>query len=231
MKRNLAGKYKLSQIIEASIEGMELAVERLHHLNVRAGLILCMAREFPANANEVILERAIRYKDRGIVGIDLAGPERPIIETGDLLKAYADLYRRAREAGLKTTIHTGETTHTGARGVRAVLRELNPDRFGHAIQAWTDPGLLTELCAGNKTLEFCPPTYSKEGWTPETLHQAFNTFWDRGVKFTVNTDGSRLMGTNILETVKFLLEKRVLTEQQITQTFIWARESSFLGAQ
>src|SRR5262249_61189180 len=81
---------------------------------VRAGLIFCLAREFDYELNDILVRKAERYRDRGVVGIDLAGPERHTLEFGGDVDRYHDLFARARAAGLGTTIHTGETSHTGA---------------------------------------------------------------------------------------------------------------------
>src|SRR2546425_12624268 len=104
MKRNRGGERDLDHIILAAIRGLDVA--RLEYPQVRAGLILMMDRTFTAEQNAIIVEKAIRWAPRGIVGVDIAGPRPgggrcdyrqvvPMIETG-------------REAGLGVTIHVGE---------------------------------------------------------------------------------------------------------------------------
>jgi adenosine deaminase len=75
-----------------------------------------LAREFTPELNEIILEKAIRYMDRGVIGIDLAGTEKQAVELGDSAQAFARIFERAREAGLGTTVHTGETSSTAGEG-------------------------------------------------------------------------------------------------------------------
>src|ERR671914_502144 len=72
MKRNRGGERDLDHIIMAAIRGLDIA--SLEYPQVRAGLILMMDRTFTDRQNAVIVEKAIRYASRGIVGIDLAGP-------------------------------------------------------------------------------------------------------------------------------------------------------------
>jgi len=72
MKRNLGGERDLDHIIHAAIRGMDQAVLEY---SCDAGLIFCLAREFSFALNEVIVQKAIKYRDRGVVGIDLAGSE------------------------------------------------------------------------------------------------------------------------------------------------------------
>src|SRR3954462_11089525 len=77
MKRNRGGERDLDHIILAAIPGLDRA--RLEYPQVRAGLILMMDRTFDARQNAIIVDKAIRYAPRGIVGIDIAGP-RPAPE-------------------------------------------------------------------------------------------------------------------------------------------------------
>src|SRR5919202_1485815 len=104
MKRNRGGERDLDHIILAAIRGLDRA--RLEYPHVRAGLILMMDRTFGNDLNAIIVEKAIRWAPRGIVGVDVAGP-RP----GGERYAYrelAPLVEEARAAGLGVTIHVGE---------------------------------------------------------------------------------------------------------------------------
>ena len=153
MKRNLGGERDLDHIIAAAIRGMERACLAY---GIRAGLIFCLAREFDYELNDIIVRKAERYRDRGVVGIDLAGPEQHTLEFGGDVERYHDLFARARAAGLGTTIHTGETPHTGADGVFAVLEKLQPDRIGHGIAAARNEELMRRLAERGTVLELCP---------------------------------------------------------------------------
>ena len=72
MKRNRGGERDLDHIILAAIRGLDRA--RLEYPQVRAGLILMMDRTFDARQNAIIVEKAIDWADRGVVGVDIAGP-------------------------------------------------------------------------------------------------------------------------------------------------------------
>src|SRR3954454_8311912 len=72
MKRNRGGKLDLDHIILAAIRGLDRA--RLEYPQVRAGLILMMDRTFTAEQNAIVVEKAIDWAPRGVVGVDIAGP-------------------------------------------------------------------------------------------------------------------------------------------------------------
>src|SRR5215218_5407436 len=92
MKRNRGGERDLDHIIMAAIRGLDRA--SLEYPNVRAGLILMMDRTFDERQNAIIVEKAIRYSSRGIVGVDIAGP-RPAPGR----YPYRDLQPLVEEAG------------------------------------------------------------------------------------------------------------------------------------
>src|SRR4249920_293537 len=101
MKRNRGGERDLDHIILAAIRGLDRA--RLEYPQVRAGLILMMDRTFDARQNAIIVDKAIAWSDRGVVGIDIAGP-RPGGARYDYTQ-LAPMVDSAREAGLGVTIH------------------------------------------------------------------------------------------------------------------------------
>ena len=153
MKRNRGGERDLDHIIMAASRGLDRAA--LEYPQVRAGLILMMDRTFTSEQNEVIVEKAIRYAPRGIVGVDIAGP-RP----GGARYPYrelAPLVEEARAAGLGVTIHVGEEGGDhGIEEIGEVIETLRPDRIGHGILAARDAGLCAALAERGIVLEICP---------------------------------------------------------------------------
>src|SRR5438132_6577229 len=137
----------------AATRGLDLAA--LEYPQVRAGLILMMDRTFGERQNAIIVEKAIRYASRGVVGIDIAGP-RP----GSGRYPYRDLapfVEQARSADLGITIHVGEEGgEHGIAEIREVLEELRPDRIGHGILAAREPPLMDALREAGVVLEICP---------------------------------------------------------------------------
>jgi len=228
MKRNLDSTLDLDHIIHAALRGMDRA---MLEYGVRAGLIFCLAREFDHRLNSIILEKAIRYRHRGVVGIDLAGTETRALELdADQVGAYQDLFQRAREAGLKTTVHTGETQGTGAEGVIAVVDRLRPHRIGHGIRAAYDESAMRLLREQDVVLELCPTsnlhTHAVSG--VDELKHIVQTFLDRGVKVTLNTDGPYLLETDMQSEVAMVEKHGIMTPAQVDRALAWAREYSFI---
>src|SRR5438046_2046913 len=153
MKRNRGGERDLDHIIMAAVRGLDRA--SLEYPQVRAGLILMMDRTFNERQNAIIVEKAIRYAPRGIVGIDIAGP-RPGGERYPY-RELQPLIEEARGAGVGITIHVGEEgeEHAAAE-IGEVVETLRPDRIGHGILAARDPELMRALHAADIAPEICP---------------------------------------------------------------------------
>ncbi|HEY7955503.1 MAG TPA: adenosine deaminase [Polyangia bacterium] len=227
MKRNLEGERDLDYIIAAAIRGMERACLAY---GIRAGLIFCLAREFDYERNEIIVKKAEKYQSRGVIGIDLAGPEQHTLELGDDVDRYHDLFARARAAGLGTTIHTGETTHTGSGGVIAVIDKLKPSRIGHGVAAAQSEEAMRKLVERGIVLELCPSSNLRTHAVRDLaeLEQVFHKFREAGVRTTINTDGTYLLGTTLRQEFDLLLSSEILTDGEVTRCIETARAASFL---
>jgi adenosine deaminase len=230
MKRNLNSELDLDHIIHAALRGMDRAVLEY---GVKMGLIFCLAREFDHKLNSIIVEKAIKYRARGVYGIDLAGTETNAMELkAERVAEYEDLFARARRAGLKCTVHTGETRGTGAEGVMSVVEKLKPHRIGHGIRAAYDEHAMKVLRENDIVLELCPTSnlHTKAVEGVEELRHIIRTFWDRKVKFTINTDGPYLLETDMRREIEIIEQNGILTPEQVDQTLAWARQSSFIPA-
>jgi adenosine deaminase len=215
MKRNRGGERDLDHIIMAAIRGLDRA--SLEYLQVRAGLILMMDRTFTERQNAIIVEKAIRYAPRGIVGIDIAGP-RP---AGDGPYPYSELeplIDRARSAGLGVTIHVGEEGGDhGIAEIREVVDSLRPQRIGHGILAAQDETLMADLREREITLEVCPTSnlLTKALSGEDAVRDTFRAFSAADVPFTIATDGPEMMRTHLRDEFDLLLRIGALDEREL----------------
>src|SRR5437870_11238228 len=155
MKRNRGGERDLDHIILAAIRGLDRA--SLEYPQVRAGLILMMDRTFTAAQNTVIVEKAIHWAPRGIVGADIAGPR--VDGARYDYRQVAPMVEEARAAGLGVTSRVGgEGGDVGRRELGEVVETLRPDRIGHGILAAGAEAVMAPLRAGEIVLEIGPTT-------------------------------------------------------------------------
>jgi adenosine deaminase len=216
MKRNRGGERDLDHIILAATRGLDLA--NLEYPQVRAGLILMMDRTFDRRLNEIIVEKAIRWSGRGVVGVDIAGP-RPGGARYDYTQ-IGPMVEAAREAGLGVTIHVGEEGgDMGREEIGEVAERLRPDRIGHGILAARDPGLMHVLRELGTVLEICPTSNLLTGAldNEDAVRETMRRFVDHGVAFTIATDGPEMMRTHLRDEFELLLRIGALDEEELRE--------------
>ena len=228
MKRNRGGERDLDHIILAAVRGLDLA--ELEYPQVRAGLILMMDRTFTDAQNAIIVEKAIRWASRGIVGVDIAGP-RP----GGRRYPYRDLaplVEEARVAGLGVTIHVGEEGgDQGVEEIGEVVETLRPDRIGHGILAAREPALMRELTSRGIVLEICPTSnlLTKALSGEDELRDTIRAFVEHEVPFTIATDGPEMMRTRLRDEFELLLRIGAVGEDGLLEANTRGQEASFIG--
>jgi adenosine deaminase len=211
----------------AASRGLDRA--SLEYPQVRAGLILMMDRTFDERQNAIIVEKAVRYATRGIVGIDIAGP-RP---RGERYRysALAPLVEEARSAGLGVTIHVGEEGgEYGVEEIAEVVEALQPDRIGHGILAAREPALMAELRERGIVLEICPTSnlLTKALLDEASLRETFRAFVENGVRFTIATDGPEMMRTHLRDELELLLRIGALDKDELREANARGHEASFV---
>jgi adenosine deaminase len=228
MKRNRGGERDLDHIIMAASRGLDRA--SLEYPHVRAGLILMMDRTFDERQNAIIVEKAIRYGSRGVVGIDIAGP-RP--DGGPYpYRELAPLIEEARAAGLGVTIHVGEEGEEhGDAEIGEVIEHLRPDRIGHGILAARNPELMADLREREIVLEVCPTSNLLTRALPseEAVRETFRSFVDNGVPFTIATDGPEMMRTHLRDEFDLLRRIGALDEDELAEANRRGHEASFIA--
>lgn len=226
MKRNRGGERDLDHIILAAVRGLDRAA--LEYPQVRAGLILMMDRTFSPEQNRIVVEKAIRWAPRGIVGVDVAGP-RPGGRRYDYA-ALLPMVERAREGGLGVTIHVGEEGgELGVAELDEVVRVLRPDRIGHGILAARQPALMERIRDAGIVLELCPTSNLLTKALPdeEALRRTFRAFVEHGVQFTIATDGPEMMRTRLRDEYELLRRSHALDATQLREANAIGRAASF----
>ena len=223
MKHNKEGEVDLDHAIMAMLRGMERAL--LEYPKLRAGLIFCMDRHFSLEKNTIIVDKAIKYHRRGVIGIDFSNYGSSDFHYRD----YAALVEKAREAGLKVTAHTGETDDTN--DMWECVTHIKPDRIGHGIKAAYDKKLMSHLARHKIHLEVCPFSniMTKAVADDVQMKEILNTLYDHGVQYSINTDWPETIeNAHLNNQVQYILNNEMLTPQQVEQTIKWGFEATFI---
>lgn len=222
MFRNRGGERDLDHIIMAALWGVDQAV--LEFPQVKAGIILMGDRTLNFEHNKIIFQKAVKYKNRGVIGIDIAGPERKTFSA----EKHKQLILEAKQAGLGITIHTGEAGTL--EELRFVVYEIKPHRIGHGIMCVKDKKLMQEIVSQGIVLETCPTSNLKNSAVKniKELKEIYKSLLKNKIKFTINTDGPEMYRTNIIKEQKFLLDNGVLSQKELDQCTKWAFEATFI---
>jgi len=222
MNRNKGWELDLDYLLVSAIHWLDKAL--LQYTKVKAGIIISLDRRFSVEQNTILLEKAIKYKDRWVIGIDIAWP---LVKDFDI-KDYKTIYAIAKWAGLWTTIHTWE--EGSLEELRYVVEEIKPDRIGHWIMAVQDKKIMEKISKNNIILEICPTSNLKNSKLKniKELKNTIRTLLDNDVKLTLNTDWAVMYNINIVKEEEFLLENDICTEKEIKKMYKNAFEYSFI---
>ncbi len=228
MKRNRGGERDLDHILLAAARGLDRAA--LEYPQVRAGLIVMMDRTFTLEQNAIVIDKAIVFSNRGVVGVDIAGP-RPDGARYDY-SALTPLVERARQAGLGVTIHCGEEGgDVAVEEMWEVLESLQPARIGHGILATRDAALMTEIASRGVVLELCPTSNLLTRALPDqaALARTVRRLSGAGVPWTVATDGPEMMRTRLKDELELLLSCGAATAPELDRANRRAHAASFIA--
>jgi adenosine deaminase len=225
--RSRNGERDLDHLIIFALQGMERAMLKYP---VKAGVILMMDRRFNHQENAGVIRKAIKYKDRGVVGIDLAGPIQRTEQSQRFKPAdIADLVEEARAAGLGITVHTGEAT--GLDEMWEVVEKLKPDRIGHGFACVKDEKLMKTLRERNIILELCPTSNLNTSLIKNMAEfgTIIKTLQTHQVPFTINTDGPEMQHISMRSEYALLLQHKILTEKEILACNALSHQVTFIN--
>jgi len=224
MKRNRGGEQDLDHIIAAAVRGMDRAV--LEYPPVRAGLIFCLDRGFSRELNEIIAAKAVAWRDRGVVAVDIAGPEVPGFRFAD----YREVFAACRRAGLGVTVHAGETG--GPEEVREAVEALDPERIGHGVKAAYDANVMAMLRERGIVLEVCPSSNLNTRVVRDLgeMRHIVRRLVDHEVSFALSTDGPEMLRSYLRDEIALLMRNEILSLEEVERALATANRASFIGS-
>ena len=144
-------------------------------------LIATALRSHEPADNVRLAEAAVRFRDDGLTGWDLAGPEAAYPDP----TLHAAAFVVARAGGLRISVHAGEWG--GAAQVRRALA-MDPERIAHGVGAIEDPVLMADLASRAITLDLCPTSNVQAGVVASVADHPLARLHRAGVPVSLSTD-------------------------------------------
>jgi adenosine deaminase len=207
---------------DACLEGLLRAKERAEAtFDMAIGYIAITSRSMGPESCVKTVDWAIRHKDH-ILGIDLADAEdeHPIHE-------FVEPVMKAKEAGLKVTVHSGENTPASA--VVDTIHAIDPDRIGHGIHIIEDSFAVELVKERGLTLEVNPWSNYLTNSVRTIEEHPLKKLFDLGVRVTINSDDPEVLDTKLNNEYRIAHEILGMSLQDIATCNQYAYEASFLS--
>ncbi len=195
-------------------------VDARAELGISSSLILCFLRDMSAESAAQTFEEAVPFLDL-IVGVGLDSDERD-----NPPRKFADTFTRARELGLKLTMHCDIDQVGSIEHIRQVIEEIGVDRIDHGTNIVEDPSLVDVVRERGIGLTSCPVSNSfvtsdmKADEIVQLLHD--------GVKIMINSDDPAYFGAYVAGNYDALVEKAGLSLDDVVRLAKNSFEASWL---
>lgn len=206
---------------DAALDGILRAQARAEaQFGMAIGLIAISSRSLGVASCEKTVDWAIRHREV-IQGIDLADAERDFP-----IRDFVKPVWRAKDAGLKVTVHTGEDTPAAA--VVETIRAVSPERIGHGIHIIEDPAAIELVKAQGVVLEVNPWSNYLTNAVARIEDHPLKRLFDLGVQVTINSDDPEVLETNLNNEYRIAHEILGMTLAEIAECNRTAVRASFL---
>ena len=190
---NIEKGLTLAEIIEATKAGLKRAEAKY---GIKTGIIVCGIRSIGAQTSLTLAELAVAFKNRGVVGYDLAGQEENFPAKDHMEAFYLTLNNN-----LNLTIHAGEAY--GPESIHQAIHYCGAHRIGHGTRTREDGDLLNYINDHRIPLEMCITSNVQTGSVNSFETHPIRNYYDLGLRVTINTDNLLVSDTTI--TKEFLI--------------------------
>ena len=229
---HLAGGLSLDEVVDAVLAGFA-AGEQSAGAGGRTIVVRCLvtAMRHAARSRD-IAELAVRFRDRGVVGFDIAGAE-----AGYPPSRHLDAFEFMRANNARFTIHAGEAF--GLPSIQEALAFCGTDRLGHGVRLVDDIEVLPDGTARlgrlaaivrdkRIPLEMCPSSNVQTGAVAGIEKHPFDLLARLRFRVTVNTDNRLMSDTTMSREMSLLVQTFGYGWSDLERFTINAMKSAFI---
>ncbi len=183
------GGLSLESVLAAVLAGKERAEAQF---NIRIGIIVSSIRSISPEVSLELAELAVKYKRKGVVGFDLAGPEENFPA-----KDHREAFFHIINNNVNTTVHAGEAY--GAESIHQAIHYTRANRIGHGTRLREDQDLLRYVLDHRITLEMCVTCNVQTQCVTSYDDHPVKDYLDAGIRVTLNTDNRLISNTTLTD--------------------------------
>ena len=221
----------LDEVIEATSEGYRLGVKdaAAEGFKIRVESLLCALRQ--NDQAQIVAEKVVKYRDLGVVGFDIAGPEDGFPPTNQL-----DTFNYLRQEDAHITIHAGEAY--GLPSIWQAIQMCGAERLGHGVRIIEDIdftgakpklGRLSAYVRDRRIpLELCPTSNLQTGAAKDIASHPIGALAKLRFRVTLNTDNRLMSRTSMSHEMEEVVKAFDWNFQDLQRVTINALKSSFI---
>jgi adenosine deaminase len=213
------GGLSLTQIVESVLQGL-YAGERA--FGIQTGVILCGIRSSSADSSLRMAELCVAYKNRGVVGFDLAGAE-----LNHPAKVHKQAFQLILDNNVNCTAHAGEAY--GPESIAQAIHYCGAHRIGHGTRLRENGDLLNYVCDHRIPLEVCVSSNIQTAAAEAFETHPLPFYYTYGLRCTINTDNRLVTNTTVSKELYLCHQTYGFTLDDIKDVIVAGFKSAFLS--
>lgn len=211
-------KFSLSAVIDwVSDEVRQAAAAH----NIKVNLIIAINRHEPVAIGEAMIDAALAFQHRGVVGVDLCGNE-----VSHPAAPFGHIFKQAMEAGLGLTLHAGEWM--GPDNVVGAIKNHHATRIGHGVRIVEDSIALQNARQAGVCFEVCPTSNLQSGVVGSVANHPLTDLYFLNTNLTLNTDDPAISGITLTDEYALAVEGLGLPMAFVVDCLFNAVNAAFL---
>ena len=208
--------------MEESVEAVQRGLIRgQKEFGVRSGIIICGIRDISPEISLQLAEITVQYKDKGVIGFDLAGAEENFPA-----KKHREAFYLIQNNNINATIHAGEAF--GPSSIHQAIHYCSANRIGHGTKLHEDIDLMNYVKDHRIALEICLTSNIQVRSVDSIEVHPFKKYFDEDIRVTLNTDNRLISNTTLTDEYLLAVETFNLTKQDLRTIIINGFKGAFL---
>ena len=208
--------------MEESVEAVQRGLIRgQKEFGVRSGIIICGIRDISPEISLQLAEITVQYKDKGVIGFDLAGAEENFPA-----KKHREAFYLIQNNNINATIHAGEAF--GPSSIHQAIHYCSANRIGHGTRLYEDRDLMNYVNDHRIALEICLTSNVQVRSVDSIEVHPFKQYLDEDIRVTLNTDNRLISDTTLTDEYLIATKTFNLTRQNLRTIIINGFKGAFL---